>query len=265
MRKQYRLRWKPEDSKNLERAINRFNRKLTSLEKKNPELKGVLPERASYNWYRDVINTRYDLTREIRTLDKFSKPGQEQLYEVGQGVKITKWQLSESERRVNKINKEREARLQKRLATRKYASGKSLGYIQADMGLSSPELMQYQPMKIVSDSTSQTGLAMKWKSIIKQSSQKYYDEADYRWRRNYIKSLEENFGSQADELIAHIKSMPIGEYLDIAYGDIDSEIKFNYPDNFSEQLGRLDQLYDIWKLDKSNLADKFDETIVDNG
>ena len=107
-------------------------------------------------------------------------------------------------------------------------------------------------MNIVTRGSSQEDLRMKWKSILRQSSKEYYTKMDYQWRDNYIKSLEENFGSQADELIKHIKSMPIGTYLDIMYGDIDAEIQFNYSNNFTEFVKRLDQLYDIWHIeDKS--------------
>ena len=68
MQKQYRLRWKPSDSKALTRAINKFNRRVRSLEKAHPENIGYYPERVKYGWYRDAIKTRYDLKREIATL-----------------------------------------------------------------------------------------------------------------------------------------------------------------------------------------------------
>ena len=261
MQKQYRLRWKPEDSKNLQRAINRFNRRITKLEKTKPELKGYLPEKASYKWYLDVINTRYDLKREIRTLDKFSKPGMEVLTDVGDMAKITKWQLSESKRRVAQINKRRAERLEEILKKPKYASGRPLGYTQAQFGLASDELRQYEPMSVTSPHPTQIDISMKWRAILKQSSSGYFTASDYQWRENYITSLEENFGSEANELVKHIKSMPIGKYLDVVYGDIDAEIKFNYPSNFGESIKRLDQLYDIWHLDKSNLIDNFDDSI----
>lgn len=258
MQKQYRLRWKHSDSKELERAINRFNRKIARLEKANPELKGMYPERASYKWYREVISTRYDLKREIRALDKFSKPGMETLYDVGDDAKITKWQLSESNRRVKQINVRRSERLEKVLSMPKYASGQPLKYNQAQFGLHSEELRKLEPMKVMSDHPDQFDIKMKWRSIVRQSSKEYFTKSDYQWRDNYIKSLEENFGSEADELIAHIKSMPIDEYLEIAYGDIDSEIKFNYPTNFGESMRRIDQLYDIWHVNKSNIEELLD-------
>lgn len=255
MQKQYRLRWKASDSKELERAIRKFNTRIRKLEKANPEMKGYYPEKANYSWYRDVISTRKDLKREIKTLNKFSTPGMEQLFEVGEDAKITKWQLSESNRRVKQINKQRAERLEKVLEMPKYASGRPLGYTQAQFGLSSEELRRYEPMKAVSPHPDQSDIRMKWKSIIRQSSSEYFTKADYQWRDNYIKSLEENFGSEADELISHIKSMPIDDFLEIAYGDIDSEIKFNYPTDFGESVKRIDQLYDIWHVKKTQETD----------
>lgn len=260
MQKQHRLRWKPGDSEALQRAIGKFNKRVESLEKKNPTLKNYYPEKVSYDWYRDVINTRYDLKREIRTLEKFSKEGMEELTPVGETAMITKWQMSESKRRVKYINKARAERFERVKGIQVRTAGIKRDYTKADMGFAKEDLRQYDPMEIVAEHSGQGDLRMKWRAIVRQSSREYYTESDYQWRRNYIDSLEKNFGSNADELIDKIKDMNIDEYLDIAYGDTDAEIQFNYTSNYRESVERLRVLYQVWGLSENDFANKFLDT-----
>ena len=261
MQKQHRLRWKPQDSTDLQRAINKFNRKITRLEKTNPELREVLPEKAKYGFYKDVINTRYDLNREIKTLERFSNPGAENLQSVGvNDAKITKWQLQESKRRAKTINRLRAERLEERLGKQKVMQGKPLGYTQAQMGLSDMELRQYRPINITTEGMTQQDVSKKWKTIVRQSSRDYFKRSDYLWRDNYIKSLEDNFGSTADEVIDKIRDMDIDKFLDTMYSDTEAGIQFNYPGSQNETIQRLAQLYDVWGLDYTDeMLDELDE------
>lgn len=256
MRKQYRLRWKPKDAEDLQRAIKKFNRRVASLEKANPTLKGYYPEKATFDWYKDVINTRYDLKREIRTLEKFSKEGMDELTKVGEDAMMTKWQLSESKRRIKYINEARAERFERVKSMKVRNAGEVRDYTKADFGFKAPELAQFNPLSIINENPTQYDVRRKWRTIVKQSSKEYYKESDYQWRRNYIESLERNFGSDADEIIKKIKDIDIDEYLNIAYGDTEAEIYFNYTSNYLESVERLKTLYRVWGLDTTGLETK---------
>lgn len=253
----YRPYWSPQDSQDLQRAINKFNRKLARLEKANPELKGLLPERAKFSFYRSAINNKIDLRREINSLNRFSKPGAEKLKTIGvNNAQVTKWQLEESRRRVKGINKRREERLNYILGQQVTTENQPRNYTRADMGLSDMKLRQFRPLNITTKAMTQQDVGEKWKTIVSQSSKGYYKKSDYQWRENYIKSLEDNFGSNADEIIEQIRDMDIEEFKKVMYSDTEAGIEFNYVGNFGEVQQRLPQLYRLWKVPYSETLDK---------
>lgn len=258
MQKQHRLRWKRSDSETLERAINKYNRRVRTIEKKNPETKGLYP-RMKYGWYRDAIKTRYDLNREIKALNKFSTPGMEELVNLSNNVKISKWQYEESLKRIETINAERKVRFNYVKRLPKKASGMKLGYTKAKFGFTNQKLKEFDPITLIGDNPQQRDIGMKWKALVKYSSTRYYTNSDYLWRDNYIKSLEENYGSEADDLIEKIKSMPINKFVKTAYSDSDADIKYNYANNYVDSIARLRQLYEVWDMDTSDFTEKFVE------
>lgn len=80
MSRRYNIKWRESDDKALRNAINNYNRKITRLEKSDPLSRGLLPERASIVDLRANIQTRQDLNKTLRDLQKFTQRGGEYRY-----------------------------------------------------------------------------------------------------------------------------------------------------------------------------------------
>ena len=70
------IRWKINDYKELEKAVNSFNRKIKRLERRG---KTSLPETLDYVETRKEIRSRKELNRILRSLEDFKKKGSEEI------------------------------------------------------------------------------------------------------------------------------------------------------------------------------------------
>ena len=85
------IRWRKEDSIELQRAINKFNRNIKKLEKLD-NIVDYLPSKVKYADLRQDINSRQDFNRIINSLRAFSKKGAAELVTLESGQITTKWQ-----------------------------------------------------------------------------------------------------------------------------------------------------------------------------
>ena len=95
------IRWRAEDSRVLQRAINSFNRNVRKLRKTEGKA-DYLPDTVNYNEIRDNIISRKEFNRVIKSLRNFSKKGASDIYETPAGEKITKWEYSEIKKARNR-------------------------------------------------------------------------------------------------------------------------------------------------------------------
>lgn len=88
------IRWRKEDSIELQRAINRFNSNVRKLRKQD-NLVNYLPSTLNYNQVREGIISRKEFNRVINSLKSFSRKSGSDIYETISGQKITKWEYSQ--------------------------------------------------------------------------------------------------------------------------------------------------------------------------
>lgn len=86
------IRWKINDYKELEKAVNSFNRKIKRLERRG---KTSLPKTLDYVKTRKEIRSRKELNRILRSLEDFKKKGTEEIIKLQSGIEITKWEYGE--------------------------------------------------------------------------------------------------------------------------------------------------------------------------
>ena len=125
MPKQYDIKWRVQDEKELRRVARNFNDKLRRLVKKNPENKNILPQfynekteefesRITVDTLKNMIQTRQDFNRQLNMLKRFSRRGAEKMVPAPDndyGTKTTKWQRLETSRLVGIVNRKRQERL----------------------------------------------------------------------------------------------------------------------------------------------------------
>lgn len=249
MSKYHRINWRESDSKELARVVRNFNAKLKRLEKKNPQIKNVLPEKVSVAQLKELINTRQDLNRELNSLKRFSKRGAEEIVTVPDtdyNLKITKWQKSEMNRRIAVINRRRAKRLEDISNMEMTSRGEKLGYTRSQLGMGKATEVSLRPMNAFTRRMNQADLKWKWKGIMKESQLDFFTQKDYRLRDNYIKALEQNYNKKdIQDVISHIENMDIKEFLS-TFEEEGGTMEFAYPPNKQQYKGYVNALKTTW-------------------
>lgn len=253
MPRQYNIRWNESDSQDLRKAVKNFNAKITRLEKKNPEIKNVLPEKVSVAQMKNLIETRQDLKRELNALKRFTQRGSEEIVDVpgnDYNLKTTKWQKQEMSRRIGVINRKRKQKLKEVQETPLKSGGKELGYTKGQLGMGKEEEAALNPMNAFTPKMNRSDLNHKFKQIMKESQSSYWDKRDILLKNNYIKSLEENFNvNDIQDVVNAINDMDYKEFKAI----FDSEGKmfeFSYPPDRDTYEQYVEHLKSIWKPNK---------------
>lgn len=86
------IRWKINDYKELEKAVNSFNRKIKRLEIRG---KTSLPETLDFVKTRKEIRSRKELNRILKSLEDFKNKDAEEIIKLRSGTEITKWEYGE--------------------------------------------------------------------------------------------------------------------------------------------------------------------------
>lgn len=249
MSKYHKINWREEDTKELTRVVRNFNAKIQRLSKTNPGITNLLPEKVSASELKNLINTRQDLKRELNALKRFSKRGSETIVEIQEndyGLKTTKWQRTEMNRRVGVINRKRKARLEQFSNIEMKSGGQALGYTKSDIGMGRATEVSLSPMNAFTRRMSQRDLKMKWKAIMRESQSDYFTQKDFRLRDNYIKSLNENFNPEdMTQIISSIESMDIGDFLQ-TFEEEGGTFEFSYPPNREKYEGYVNHLKAVW-------------------
>ena len=216
MSRQYNIRWKESDSESLRKAVKNFNAKIKRLEKKNPEIKNLLPEKISVREMKELIETRQDLNRELNALKRFSRRGSEEIVNVpgsDYNLKITKWQKNEMSRRVGIINRKRKKRLEELSETSMKSRGEDLGYKKSDIGMGKLDEVALKPMRAFTPKMNRVDLKYKFKNIMKESQTSYWNKRDIMMKNNYIKALEQNFNpNDIKDIVESIEDMDFKEF-----------------------------------------------------
>lgn len=112
MKKNYRINWRSEDEKKLEKAINDFNKRVKKLKAKSKD-KSFIPAEISYKGTKKLITTRDEFNRVMKSLGRFKGKEAFKKISLRNGEELTAWEKREIEiqknvaiRRINKKLKE---------------------------------------------------------------------------------------------------------------------------------------------------------------
>ena len=227
MPRQYNIKWREQDEKELRRVVRNFNDKLRRLVKKNPANSNILPQfwnektqeyenRITLDQIKELIATRKDYNRQLNMLKRFSRRGAEQIVETGSdyGAKTTKWQEQEQKRLVQTINRRRKARLDTLNAIEVMNASGKLGYTLGQMfGMGLAEQNKLKPTQAFTRGQSQKDIKWKWRALQLEAKDTYYNERDEMLKNNYIKTILENFDKgDVMDIIEEIRGMSSDEF-----------------------------------------------------
>ena len=94
MTKSALIKWKKEDEKALKKAINDFNRKVKKLQKYRKD-KSYLPQELDFEASKDLITTRAELNRVLRSLGRFKGTSSYKKVTLPSGESLTQWEKKE--------------------------------------------------------------------------------------------------------------------------------------------------------------------------
>lgn len=223
MSKQYNIKWREQDEKELRRVVRNFNDKLRRLVKENPENQNILPQfwneqtqqfesRVVVKNLKELIQTRADYNRQLNMLKRFGKRGAEEIIEAPTneyGARTTKWQKFEMARMAQIVNRRRRERLENLENVKMLDSYGELGYTLGQrfgMGLASRNSLN--PIKTFTASQTQADLKQKVRALMRESSSNYAKDRDLMLKENFINELRQNY-NEADisDVIERIRSM----------------------------------------------------------
>lgn len=251
MPKIYNIRWSESDSQELSRVVRNFNAKVRRLEKKFEGYSDVvLPERVTMKEMRELIGTRRDLNREIKSLQDFTKRGSEQLIraKTDDTIYLTKWQNDELIRRARRINKERDRRRKELESKELINQGEGLGYTRGDIGMGKAEAIQLRPTSPVTPKMRKEDFRFKMKHFRRESQSDYWRKRDLLMRDNYIKALLNNFNSKdIKPLIEKIQNMDVEKFKDIVMSD-PQDFDTLYIPSDEEYDSTIEYLNQLWNV-----------------
>ena len=223
MSKQYNIKWREQDEKELRRVVRNFNDKLRRLVKKNPENQNILPQfwneqtqqfesRVTIKNLKELIQTRADYNRQLNMLRRFGRRGAEEIIEAPTneyGARTTKWQKFEMARMAQIVNRRRKERLENLENVKMLDSYGELGYTLGQrfgMGLASRNSLN--PIKTFTRSQTQADLKQKVRALMRESASNYAKDRDLMLKENFINELRNNY-NEADisDVIERIRSM----------------------------------------------------------
>lgn len=250
MAKQYNIRWTESDSEQLSRAVKNFNAKVKRLEKKYASETGVvIPEKVTMREMREVIGTRRDLQKELKSLQRFTQRGSEVLVgtNTNDNIKVTQWQKQELLKREQIINKARALRREELENKELIHKGEGLGYTRGAVGMGKTDALMLRPTNAFTKKMRKYEVNEKMKHFRRESQSDYWKKRDILMRDNYIKALKNSFNSKADDIINKIKSLPVEEVKDRILAD-PQEFNTAYPLTKNEIEIYLNHLREMWGL-----------------
>ena len=261
MSRQYNIKWREQDEKELRRVVRNFNDKLRRLVKNNPENKNILPQfynqnseqfesRLTVNMLKDLIQTRADYNRQLNMLKRFSKRGAEEIVDAPDntyGSRTTKWQKQEMGRMAGIVNRRRQERLDKLNLVEMANSQGALGYTVGQMfGMGLASKNQLRPTKAFTPSQSQADIKQKFRGLITESKTKYHLDRDELLKDNYIRTLKENYKAKdIQDVINRIREMDSDTFI-LKFEAKGDAFEFAYPPDEEQYQNYLSELIGYW-------------------
>lgn len=208
MAKQYNIKWRRKDKYLLTLLENKV-KKYISAESIPEESTPLLESRES-------IKTRYDYNRYVARMRSFLKtPGE--TVRTEKGVVTTEWKLKDINRKIAKINRERAKRLEE-IEPSTY---------RGTMGAAREKNLK--PKQKVNPAKASR---LEWEkfveSVEKQAAKGYGEEIQRKYYENFIKSLETQYGQDAEPIIELANKLTPAELEELYAQDPNLQAGFQY-------------------------------------
>lgn len=253
--------------RSLTATVRDFNAKVDRLsaKAKTQGAKAALPEKISEDWIIRNASSKEALQRDLQTYKGFLRRGAEKLVELPDtknNIKITTWQKETMEQRLVEINEARALELEKWRETEVRYGGKEAGYKQGQIRMDQGIEDEFRPMKMYNWSSEYPDIKEKFKLMLREGQEGYWDSRTELARINYLEKLKDvTHGSEAGQMIYDkVSKLPLEDFRRILdaedlFGDV-----YDLEKGSKEQASRT-QTMKIWKTWKTENDKEKDEQI----
>ena len=119
-------------SNELQRAINKFNAKISRLESVDREI--AIPEKENIKAIKERVNSKWDLNREIDRLERFTRRNAEDLIKNKSGVVLSRWEFENLQKEQRRLSARLTRDIEKYSNIKPNIYGKSQKITYAQMG-----------------------------------------------------------------------------------------------------------------------------------
>lgn len=244
--------------KSLQATVRDFNLKVDRLTRKakTQGARAALPEKISEEELLKNASSKESLLRDIKDFKGFLKRGAETLEELPDSkfnIKLTRWQKETMEKRLDEINKAREKELQEWKETEVKYGGKSAGYKQGQARMDDGDFDEFSPMKMYNYSSTYGDIREKFKLMLRESQEGYWNARTELARINYLEKMDKVIGSSriGQEIMKKIKTLPLSDFKRVLKSEDDLFLLLydleTQPDNYHTLL---ETVWNEWIPDK---------------
>lgn len=229
----------------LGQAIGDYNRKLTRLEKNNPALKGVLPERLDAKALKREVTTKDEYNALMADIRRFNRQRGIDLVQIGDVVK-TDYEVDQIKRLLKRVNEQRaDERKRLGLTDRK----DELGTIR-ELSLKDKKIpkirSEFEYRKFV-------------EGLKKQSSKGYINTKNELYVLNLKKAMKNQIPIYGDKIVAVLDTMTTDEILQYyaSHGDVTFEFAYGAQAEEEKFVAIMNDLYNDGFID----AEDYDKEV----
>lgn len=198
----------------VRKELNKYNREINKLKKLGKGYEVLEPIEL-----KDIIGgSNVKIARQLNRLSKIYQEDERKLvpYKKGSSVKVPKFFRDNLEEQIKEANKMLEKRIKE-----------------------SPTLKEqgYKPLTL-GGGQSIKEIKSRAETIKNRSNERWYSEADERFKENYIKSLRDNLGPYAEPIIKRISGLSGREIYEMSldmYEGPTIMIEYNYGPDFPQE------------------------------
>ena len=207
--------------------IKNFNAKVTRLTEKEPYLQEARPQKIRSKDIKEKIVTSQDLNRELKKLERFTKRGSEDIKITKSGVITTEWQF-------------KEASIMQRTITRKRREKRknieSWQRKEAETLFDKPKPDEIKTEK---------GFQNYFRSMEREIVSSFDDIRKEQYLENYIQALKNNLGSNSENIINYIRSIPMNTFIENSLTNPFLSVDFTYTDASTIEVSQ--QILSEWQ------------------
>lgn len=255
--------------RSLTATVRDFNAKVDRLsaKAKTQGAKAALPEKIDENWLIRNASSKEALQRDLRTYKGFLRRGAETLVELPDtkhNIKLTRWQKETMDQRLEEINQNRARELEEWKKTQVKYGGKEAGYTQGQARMDTGDFDEFEPMKLNNYSSTYSDMREKFRLMMRESQEGYWDARTELARINYTEKLDRIMGDHpiGKMLLKQIKGLDLADFKRTLKGEDDLFLLIyeleRHPDNYDTIL---EEIWNEWNPD-TDMYEALDEYVT---